>query len=155
MFSKKPEPTSPRAVRVTNSSGASFSVIGPDIVIRGNIEASADLHIDGNVTGDITCASLVQGEGSRIEGEIRAQKARLAGQVNGRIDAVDLVILKSAQVDGDVSYDALTIEQGAAVNGHFRPHGAAPSAIIEDAEFEEDIAADSEAGKSANLSLAG
>jgi len=140
-------------VRVPSNNGSSFSVIGPDIVICGDIEATADLHIDGRVTGDISCASFVQGENSRIAGEIRAQKARLAGEVHGRIDVVDLVILKSARIDGDVSYDTLTIEQGAAVNGHFRPHGAVSSAIIEDAEFEEEILADSE--DSANLSLAG
>ncbi len=153
MFSKKPEQTPPRAIRMPTSSGGSFSVIGPDITIRGDIEATADLHIDGSVTGDISCASLVQGEGSHIEGEIRAQKARLAGHVRGRIAAVDLVILKSARIDGDVSYDTLTIEQGATVNGHFGLHGTERGATIEDAEFEDD--ADQGAAKNDNLSLAG
>lgn len=153
MFSKKPEHSSLRAIRVANNSDASFSVIGPDIVITGNIEATADLHVDGSVTGDITCGSLVQGLSSRIEGKVRADKARLAGHVVGRIDAVDLVILKSATIDGDVSYDTLTIEQGASVNGNFRPHGTQQSDMIEDAEFEEG-ATGNDAGKAGNLSLA-
>ncbi len=158
MFSKKQEPTSARAIRMPSNSDSTFSVIGPDITITGDIEASADLHIDGSVTGDIGCSSLVQGEKSRIEGEIRAKKARLAGQVHGRIDAVDLVILKSAKINGDVSYDTLTIEQGASVNGTFCPHGVEPSAAIEDAEFEEQSDKridDTDAGKTGNLSLAG
>lgn len=153
MFSKKPEHSTPRAIRVASNSDNSFSVIGPDIAITGNIEATADLHIDGSVTGDITCGSLVQGQSSRIEGKVRADKARFAGHVVGQIHAVDLVILKSATIDGDVSYDTLTIEQGASVNGNFRPHGAQQSGMIQDAEFEEDTD-DSEAAKAASLSLA-
>ena len=61
------------------ASNGTFSVIGADIVIRGDLEASADLHVDGTVQGDIACASLVQGESSRIEGAINAETARLSG----------------------------------------------------------------------------
>ena len=106
------------------ANSSTFSVFGPDVTIRGNVEASSDLHVDGSVIGDIACASLVQGEGSRIEGAVKAQSARLAGTVEGRIDAVELVILKTARILGDVSYETLTIEQGAQVNGRFAPQGA-------------------------------
>lgn len=105
------------------ANGSTFSVIGADVTIRGNIEATVDLHVDGKVIGDIACASLVQGEGSRIEGEVKADTARFAGQVSGRIEAKNLVVLKSARIEGDVSYDTLTIEQGATVDGRFAPLG--------------------------------
>lgn len=104
------------------ASGSTFSVIGADVVITGNISATADLHIDGTVEGDITCASLVQGEKSEIRGAITAESARMAGTVNGSITARELVILKSARIEGDVHYDALTIEQGAQVDGRFAPN---------------------------------
>ena len=84
MFSKKPAPAS-RPTTMAN--GATFSVLGPDVTITGNIEASADLHIDGHVVGDVTCAALVQGEASMIEGQITAERARLSGQVKGTITA--------------------------------------------------------------------
>lgn len=144
MFSNKPAQTPHKAHRVANNSSSTFSVIGPDVSIRGDIEASADLHIDGAVTGDIVCAALVQGENSHIEGEVRAKSARLAGTVQGLVEVADLVVLKSAKVEGDVSYDTLTIEQGATVNGRFAPQGAEPARtrrddfVIEDAEFEEE-----------------
>ncbi|WP_379923020.1 polymer-forming cytoskeletal protein [Erythrobacter sp. R86502] len=104
------------------ASGSTFSVIGADVTITGNINASADLHIDGTIDGDITCASLVQGEKSIISGAVIAESARLAGKVSGSITARELVILKSARIDGDVHYDALTIEQGAEVDGRFAPN---------------------------------
>jgi len=127
MFSKKSDarPHAPAArterPMATRNSSSTFSVIGTDIAIRGNIEASADLHIDGSVEGDIACSALVQGEGSTITGAVTAETARLAGTVNGSISARELVILKSARIDGDVHYDALTIEQGAQVEGRFAP----------------------------------
>ncbi|MGB3798106.1 MAG: polymer-forming cytoskeletal protein [Alteraurantiacibacter sp.] len=104
--------------------GGTFSVLGTDVTIRGDVEASADLHVDGKVVGNIACASLVQGEGSRIEGEIKAETARLSGEVEGTISVRNLVVLKTAQINGDVSYDTLTIEQGASVEGRFAPLSA-------------------------------
>lgn len=108
------------------ASGATFSVIGADVVITGNISASADLHVDGTIEGDITCAALVQGEKSSISGAVTAETARLAGKVTGSITARELVILKTAHINGDVHYDALTIEQGAEVDGRFAPNARKP-----------------------------
>ncbi|HEY7808185.1 MAG TPA: polymer-forming cytoskeletal protein [Croceibacterium sp.] len=113
--------------RPVASSGSTFSVIGSDVIIKGDLSASADLHVDGTVEGDIACASLVQGESSRIEGAIEAQTARLAGRVKGTINVRELVILRSAQIEGDVHYDALTIEQGAQVEGRFAHDAAKPA----------------------------
>ncbi len=103
------------------ANGPTFSVVGTDVKIRGDVEASADLHVDGSINGDIVCASLVQGEGSLIEGSIRAETARLSGTVKGTINAQELIILKSARIEGDVHYKALTIEHGATVDGRFAP----------------------------------
>ena len=78
MFSKKPEERSPAGAPRTMASSSTFSVFGTDVVVKGDVTASADLHVDGTVVGDITCASLVQGEGSPVEGSIKAETARLA-----------------------------------------------------------------------------
>ncbi|TRD11392.1 polymer-forming cytoskeletal protein [Erythrobacter insulae] len=104
------------------ASNSTFSVIGSDINIKGDISASADLHVDGSIEGDIKCASLVQGESSQVTGGVTADTARLAGRVTGSITAKELVILKTAKIEGDVHYDALTIEQGAQVDGRFAPN---------------------------------
>lgn len=136
MFSKKSDelPSSPSPLNLnpgpamTNRSSSTFSVIGSDISIKGDIHASADLHIDGTVEGDIACTSLVQGEDSTITGGVKAEAARLSGKVCGSITARELVILKSARIDGDVFYDALTIEQGAQVEGRFAHRDSKQSA---------------------------
>ena len=132
MFSKKPAEQAPRPVPMAKapSASGSFSVIGGDVTITGNVSASTELHVDGTIEGDLTCQSLVQGESSVVTGAIKAESARLAGKVDGSIDARELVILRSATIKGDVHYDALTIEQGATVDGRFAPrgHGKAPVA---------------------------
>ncbi len=126
MFSKKsgelpssPATTNPGKERMASKGSSTFSVLGSDLSIIGDITASADLHVDGSVEGDIACSSLVQGETSTICGAVKAEAARLAGTVKGSITARELVILKSARIEGDVFYDALTIEQGAQVQGQF------------------------------------
>ncbi len=107
---------------MAGNTSSTFSVIGADVVITGDISASADLHVDGTIDGDIKCSSLVQGESSKISGAVMAEVARLSGHVSGSITARELTILKSATVEGDVHYDALTIEQGAQVDGRFAPN---------------------------------
>jgi cytoskeletal protein CcmA (bactofilin family) len=115
------------------ASGSTFSVIGADVVIKGDIAATADLHVDGTIEGDIKCASLVQGEASSIHGAVVAESARLSGKVTGSITARELVILKSARIEGDVHYDALTIEQGAQVDGRFAPNARQPVKAVPNA----------------------
>ncbi|TYC90136.1 polymer-forming cytoskeletal protein [Novosphingobium sp. BW1] len=107
------------------SSGSStFSVLGSDTLITGDIEASADLHIDGRVTGDITCAALVQGVDSEITGAIKADSVR------GTVAAREIVILVLGKIEGDVAYDTLTVEQGARIEGRLAPNGGGmPPAI--------------------------
>lgn len=135
MFSKKPAAAAdsaesqpapvpapkPRGKNMANGN-STFSVIGADVSIKGNVSASVDLHVDGKIEGDIKCASLVQGDASVITGGVTADTARMSGKVVGSITAKELVILKSAQIEGDVHYDALTIEQGAQVDGRFAPN---------------------------------
>jgi len=103
------------------TTGSTFSVLGPDIAINGDLRATADLHLDGRINGDIQCAALVQGEASEVTGNVVAESARIAGKVKGSITAGVLVILKTARIEGDVTYGSLTIEEGAQVDGKFSP----------------------------------
>lgn len=126
MFSRKSPPAEGTATVASRNSDTGFSMLGKDLVLRGSLKAEADLHVDGTIEGDVVCKALVQGEASTISGSISADSVRLAGTVDGPVDAAHVVILKTARVRGDVRYDALTIEQGADVTGHFaRRDGAA------------------------------
>jgi cytoskeletal protein CcmA (bactofilin family) len=97
-----------------------FSVIGADIVVTGNIEASVDLHIDGRVEGDVRCKTLILGEASTIMGNVFADRVRAAGVVTGSIETNDLAIEASARVSGDVLYERIRVTNGAQIDGSLK-----------------------------------
>ncbi|EIZ77639.1 hypothetical protein WSK_3648 [Novosphingobium sp. Rr 2-17] len=125
-----PKPFTSSAPRGVHASA--FSMLGADTTLVGNIQAQTDLHIEGKVEGDIACQSLVQGEGSEISGAVQAQSVRLAGLVRGSVVAREVVILRTARIEGDLTYDALTIEQGARLDGRLSPNGGQmPPALVQ------------------------
>lgn len=130
MFSKsRKSPRNASAITATGARNAPFSIIGSDIAITGNINATADLHVDGKIAGDIRCTTLVQGAESEIRGSITADSARLAGLVDGAVSARDLIVERSARIMGDVVYENIVIEQGGQVVGRFSHQGPQPTEL--------------------------
>lgn len=113
--SSSPSSASPMAA--TGARHTPFSILGGDVTVTGNIEASVDLHIDGKVEGDISCAALVQGPDSRIKGHVSAKSARIGGLVDGSITAEELIVESSARITGDVTYEVITIATGGQIDG--------------------------------------
>jgi cytoskeletal protein CcmA (bactofilin family) len=106
------------------SSGSSkrgmFSVLGPDVIVTGNVTATADLHIDGRVEGDVNCGTLAQGAESQIFGSVTAEAARIAGAVEGTVRVKQLTVERSAKITGDVEYENITIENGGNIDGRLK-----------------------------------
>jgi cytoskeletal protein CcmA (bactofilin family) len=105
-----------------------FSVIGPDMVVTGDVRATADLHIDGSIEGDVHCGNFVQGADSRIVGGVTADTARIAGAIEGSVRVKHLVVERSARIIGDVEYEDITIENGGHVDGRLKRIGAEAAA---------------------------
>jgi cytoskeletal protein CcmA (bactofilin family) len=101
-------------------SSSGFSIIGPDVVVIGNVRASSDLHVEGRIEGDLDCGNLIQGAESHIKGEVRATSARIAGTIEGSVAINQLVIESGARIIGDVDYNNVTIENGAHVDGRLK-----------------------------------
>lgn len=119
MFRKLARSGSSAVPGSSHRSGMPLSVIGPDVRIVGNIITQGEMQIDGQVEGDITCQTLVVGEGARITGEVTADSVKVHGELNGRISATNIIIARSAKVLGDITHDSLEIEAGAQIEGHF------------------------------------
>ena len=118
-------PMMPPAPPVQSSGGGKnargmFSVLGADVVITGNVSATADLHIDGRVEGDVHCGSLAQGADSQITGSVTAESARLAGAIEGQVRVRQLTVERSARITGDVEYENITIENGGHIDGRLK-----------------------------------
>jgi cytoskeletal protein CcmA (bactofilin family) len=105
--------------RIASGSGT-LSFIGAEVTITGNIGGSGNLHVDGRVDGDVRCASLILGGDGTVNGNVIADEAKIAGTVNGTVSAKTLTIEASARITGDLSYDAVSIESGAMVEGRVK-----------------------------------
>jgi cytoskeletal protein CcmA (bactofilin family) len=99
---------------------APSSVIGADITVTGDIEATVDLLIEGKVNGNVRCQTLLLGESSAIKGNIYAERVRISGFVEGSVETRDLAIESSGSVTGDVSYARLKVATGGNVEGTMR-----------------------------------
>ncbi|MBC9033579.1 polymer-forming cytoskeletal protein [Sphingomonas sp. JC676] len=111
-----------------NGKRGMFSVVGADVVVTGNVTATADLHIDGRIEGDVNCGNLAQGADSQIFGSVTAETARIAGTIEGAVRAKQLTVERSARIIGDVEYQSITIENGGHVEGRMKHIGGGDSA---------------------------
>jgi cytoskeletal protein CcmA (bactofilin family) len=127
MFGNKTRDDRP-AMPLTNGNNngrrGMFSVIGADVVISGSIRASAELHVEGRIEGDVDCAGLIQGAESQIIGGVTAESARIAGAIEGAVRVRQLTVERTARITGDVEYENITIENGGHIDGRMRRIGA-------------------------------
>ena len=112
MFNKEEKKV---AEELSNSS----NTIGKGTTIEGNIETYGNLRVDGRVVGNIvTKSKLVLGQTSEVDGNILAQNAEVFGEIKGKIEVSDLLILNpSAVIRGDILTSKLIVETGAIFNG--------------------------------------
>lgn len=103
------------ADEISNSS----NVIGKGTVLEGNIETYGNIRIEGKIIGNIKSKSKIAlGNSSHVDGNITAQNADIEGEVKGKIDISELLVLKAtAIVHGDISTGKLVVEPGALFNG--------------------------------------
>jgi cytoskeletal protein CcmA (bactofilin family) len=103
------------------------SLIAQGSCIEGNLKFTDGLRVDGEVTGDIRAAEggasiLVISESATVIGQIYADHVIINGRVMGPVHASELLELQpKANIEGDVSYKALEMHQGAVIFGQLRP----------------------------------
>ena len=93
--------------------------IGKSVVIKGELNGSEDLTIDGQVEGKIELKDhvLTIGSNGKIKAQVFAKALIVLGEVNGNIAASEKVeIREGGSVDGDIVSPRVAIAEGA----HFR-----------------------------------
>ncbi len=94
--------------------------------IEGDIRFVGDLHLEGQVRGNIYSEQgrICLAETGRIEGEVRAPHVVLNGAVNGNVVATERLDLKAqAVISGNVYYRLIEMAIGAQVNGSLERMG--------------------------------
>jgi len=90
-----------------------ISVLLSDVVIKGDVVEKEKLITDSKVDGDITSEDLVTHPGSKINGNINSSKVTLGGVSNGNVNADNIYIKSTAEVEGVLKQKNLSIEEGA------------------------------------------
>ena len=105
--------------KVAEELSNSSNTIGKGTTIEGNLETYGNIRVDGRVVGNIiTKSKLVLGQTSFVDGNVLAQNAEVLGEIKGKIEVTELLILKpSAVIHGDIVTNKLIVETGAKFNG--------------------------------------
>lgn len=131
----QPPRPAPPAIRTGERSAP--SVIGPDLIITGNLVSKGEMQIDGEVQGDIRGTNIIIGERARITGTVVAEETVIRGQVMGSVRSRRVMLQTSSRVEGDIYHQSLAIEQGAYFEGKSRrsddPLAGAPAVGIDSA----------------------
>jgi cytoskeletal protein CcmA (bactofilin family) len=102
-------------------------LIGKSARIRGDIDFSGGLHLDGRVMGSVRAVGardsmLSVSEDGCIEGCVEAVDVVLNGTVRGDIRASERVVLgPRSRVQGDVYYGVIEAALGAEIQGRLVP----------------------------------
>ena len=96
------------------------SLIAQGSRIDGDLTFTEGLRIDGEVFGSIRAKP--DQPSILVQGEIQADHVIINGSVRGPVLARELLELQpKARIEGDVSYAALEMHQGAVISGQLRP----------------------------------
>lgn len=103
------------------------TVVGPRMVIQGDLYSPGEIVVHGTVRGNIVCRDLTLGLDPEVTSEITADSVRICGKFNGQIQARKVVLTRTARVSGEIRHSSLEIEPGAEVEGDIRH--VAPDAL--------------------------
>jgi len=107
--------------------------IGKSVVIKGELNGSEDLTIEGHVEGTIQLREhvLTIGPNGRIKAQVFAKSVIVLGEVHGNVTASDKVDIRdNGSVEGDLIAPRIAIAEGAHFKGtvDMQRKSAAPQA---------------------------
>ena len=97
------------------------SVIGPGLMVKGELHSKGTLRIDGNVEGTVTAdGTILVGEKGVVKADIAAAQVVIGGTVHGKVVGHEKVeILTTGRLYGDVTTKAsrFVISEGVIFEG--------------------------------------
>ena len=95
------------------------TVIGNDVVIKGEITVEKGLRVDGQIEGAVTTKGRVHvGKTGTLNAEVNGGSVIVEGKVKGNVTATDRVTLEAtSNVSGDLCATKLVVNEGATFVG--------------------------------------
>jgi cytoskeletal protein CcmA (bactofilin family) len=93
------------------------TVIAEGLKIIGSITAEGLAEVNGQIEGELHCASLIISRKAQIAGTVTAERVVVDGTVEGPIQGGEVVLKSQAHVVCDIHHQSLAIEKGAYFEG--------------------------------------
>lgn len=97
-----------------------MTIIGPRLVVTGEVSCDDDLTIEGTVQGFVSArdGTVTIETPARVEADVRAARVLVHGDVRGAISASERIELgASSTVEGSLSAGLIAMVEGAQFNG--------------------------------------
>ncbi len=106
-------------VAESGGSEAIDTILGPGTHFKGVLTFEGSVRIDGKFDGEIAAGSLlVVGEGSIVKANVRVNRAVIAGQIQGDIEATEsLEVQPTGRIFGDIQTPELQLARGVTLEG--------------------------------------
>ncbi len=123
----------------------SRAIIGADAKFVGTISNVKSIEIEGAVEADLTAEKLSIGATGKFTGQVTSDLVVIGGAYDGIMQAGSIWATETAQIAGEIHYQSLQMDRGAALNCRVvhnwqEPVGTAEPA--DEAEGAEDATAD-------------
>ncbi|OGE73971.1 MAG: hypothetical protein A3I07_04080 [Candidatus Doudnabacteria bacterium RIFCSPLOWO2_02_FULL_42_9] len=95
------------------------TVVSSSMRIEGELKSNGNISIDGVVHGKVqTSRDLMIGPNARIEADVNAANATIAGTIQGNVIVKGaLMILETGKIIGNISCGTLSVREGAYFSG--------------------------------------
>lgn len=143
MFSKRNEPVDPGGLveprrespvvktdtspPLASRGHTDSSIVGPSMLVQGDMTGDEDLVVQGRVEGSITLKKhlVTVGKDGRVNATVNAQSIRVEGTVEGELRGKEQVIVtRTGSVSGNIVAPRVTLEDGCRFKGAIDMEGA-------------------------------
>ena len=91
--------------------------LGRALTVRGTLDTDGELHVAGNVLGQINADKLVVTPTGYVEGDVVARDVRILGRFSGRVFAFSVTLDSTADIIGRIFHHIATVAKGARIDG--------------------------------------
>jgi cytoskeletal protein CcmA (bactofilin family) len=95
------------------------TVVGPELVLIGELVSEEDIHLHGRVEGNIsTSGSLFVESSGQVKGDITAENVVVEGSIEGTVIAAQKFELRpSGRIQGDIRASVVAIAENSFLRG--------------------------------------
>ena len=108
-------------MRLNNSNETEEVYIGPSLILKGVINSTYRININGTVDGEAHAPDVIIGHSGHINGSVIADRINVHGTICNDIKAnKELIIHAQAVVNAKVIYRKIQVIKGGRINGEMK-----------------------------------